>query len=279
MKYLIFGNGWIGNKFKKYLINAEITTADITRDEQILEAINKHNPEVIINCAGKTGRPNIDWCESNQTQTFLSNVLGPLKLSFAAKEHGIYLVHLSSGCIYEGDNNGKGFSEEDKPNFKGSYYSQTKILAEEHLKSSNTLQLRLRMPIDEELSERSLVSKILKYEKIISVPNSITIVEDLLFAAKRLMDKNRVGIYNIVNPGVINHKEIMELYKEIINPSHKYELFSLEEMLRITKAGRSNCVLNTEKLENEGIKLPEIHLALRELFEKYIRTHSQSSQG
>lgn len=64
------------------------------------------------------------------------------------------------------------------------------------------------------------------------------------------------------------------MYKEIVNPSYKYETFSLEEMLKITKAGRSNCVLTTKKLENEGIKLPEIHLALRELFEKYVKKHS-----
>ncbi len=269
MKYLIFGNGWLGNKFKKYLMNAEITTADIARAEQIREAIKKHNPEVILNCAGKTGKPNIDWCEDNQTQTFLSNVLGPLKLSFVAKEFGIYLVHLSSGCIYEGDNNGKGFSEKDTPNFKRSYYSQTKILAEEHLKDSNVLQLRLRMPIDEELSERSLVAKLLNYEKIISIPNSVTIVDDLLFAAKKLIDRRKVGVYNIVNPGVITHQEIMELYKEIINPELKYKIFSLEELLKKTKAGRSNCVLNTEKLQKEGIRLPEIHLRLREVFEAY----------
>lgn len=269
----------MGNKFKKYLLNSEITSADITKENKIDEAIKKHKSEVIINCAGKTGKPNIDWCETHQIETFASNVLGPLKLSFAAKEFGIYLVHLSSGCIYEGDNEGKGFSEEDLPNFRGSYYSRTKILAEEHLKDSDVLQLRLRMPIDEDLGERSLVSKLLKYDKIISVPNSLTVVEDLLFAAKQLMDKNRVGIYNIVNPGIITHQEIMDLYKEIINPSLKYEIFSLEEMLKITKAGRSNCILNSQKLENEGIKLPEIHLSLRELFEKYLRNHSQSSQG
>ncbi|PIN81481.1 hypothetical protein COV11_01985 [Candidatus Woesearchaeota archaeon CG10_big_fil_rev_8_21_14_0_10_30_7] len=281
MKYLIFGNGWLGKKFQKYLLfsNTQMTDINISNKNQIKIAIDTYKPEIVINCAGKTGRPNIDWCEENKIATFSSNVIGPFNLAEICSKEGIKLVHLSSGCIYEGDNNCKGFSEEDKPNFFGSYYSKTKILAEEILSEFDVLQLRLRMPIDEQLGERSLVSKLLKYEKIISLPNSVTIIEDLLYAAKRLIDKEKTGIYNITNPGIITHEEIMNLYKEMVDPSLKFEIFSLEKMLKITKAERSNCILNTNKLQNEGIHLPEIHLRLREIFEEYKKNKKESEKA
>ena len=94
------------------------------------------NPEAIINCAGKTGKPNVDWCEDHKVETLYSNVVGPLVLVKVCQELGKYFVHVGTGCVYEGDNNGKGFTEEDKPNFFGSFYSKSKIWSQEALEEA-----------------------------------------------------------------------------------------------------------------------------------------------
>jgi len=73
------------------------------------------------------------------------------------------------------------YTETDKPNFTGSFYSKTKIMVEELLKSyNNVLTLRIRMPISKDLHPRNFVTKILNYDKIVNVPNSMSVLPDLL---------------------------------------------------------------------------------------------------
>lgn len=274
MKYLIFGNGYLGNKFKNYFENAVIDTANINNEDEVARAIQEHKPDVVINCAAKTGKPHIDWCEDHKLETLDVNLRGPLTLLKVCGELNQYWVQLGSGCIYQGDNNGKGWSEDDPPNFIGSYYSRVKAMMNDALKDFPVLQLRLRMPLDAEPGPRNFITKIANYPKVISVPNSITIIEDLLTAAGQLIEKKAVGIYNVVNPGIIEHKEILADYKEIVDPGHQCEYISLEQLAEFTKAPRSNCILSTKKLEDAGIKLPEIHGRVRDMLREYKRNLS-----
>ncbi len=270
MKFLIFGNGWLGNKFHNFFTESSISTSDITKFDLVEKEIISKKPEVVINCAGKTGRPNIDWCEDHKFETYSSNVTGPFTLASACSKLNIKLVHIGSGCIYQGDNNGKGYSETDEPNFFGSFYSRTKIWSEEALKEfPNVLQVRIRMPIDGIPSDRNLITKITNYKRVISVKNSITaLTPDFFNAVRILCERNKTGIYNLTFPGSIEHKEILDLYKEIVDRNFSYELFSLDELHNVTKAKRSNCVLNNDKITRE-IQLPNVREALKECLYEY----------
>lgn len=269
MKYLIFGNGYLANKFKNYLADAVIDPANINDENAVKTAILNYRPDVVINCAARTGRPNIDWCESHKEETLDSNLRGPLSLLNVCSSLDQYWVQIGSGCTYQGDNGGKGWSEEDPPNFTGSYYSHTKAVMNNILKDFPVLQLRLRMPLDSEPGPRNFITKITKYPKVISVPNSITVIDDLLMAAEQLMAKRATGIYNVVNPGIIDHKQVLDIYHEIVDPNHTCEFISLEELGAMTAAPRSNCILSTKKLEGEGIAMPEIHGRVREVLADY----------
>ena len=270
MKYLIFGKGYIGNKFKEFL-GEEAMLSDVRLEDYsaVKTELEEVRPAVVINCAGKTGRPNVDWCEDNKTETLFSNVTAPLILARASQELGIYMVHVGSGCVYEGYKNGEGFNEDDAPNFFGSFYSKTKAWSEAMMKEFPILQLRLRMPLDGEPGERNFITKITKYPKVISIPNSVSVIDDFLQVGKALIDKKATGIYNVTNEGTINHQEILDMYKEIVDPSYNYELFSVEEMEKITKAKRSNCGLSTKKLEAEGIKIRPVKEAVLDSLYKY----------
>lgn len=269
MKILIYGKGYLGEHFLAYLNKqgeeALFGTADIGNIEQVRKDLATHSPDFVLNCAGKTGRPNVDWCETHKEETLYANVTGPLVLNQACTESGARLVHLGSGCIYDGDNNGKGFAETNAPNFDGSFYSRTKAWSERMLTEFPVLQLRLRMPIDANAGERNFISKIIKYEKVINVANSMTVIEDLMPASYELMKLGRIGIYNMTNPGAIDHKTILDMYKEIVDPNFNYQLMSVEEMYeKYADAKRSNCILNSSKLENEGIHMRPIVEAIRD---------------
>lgn len=266
---LIFGNGYVGNKFRERVPGAVIDPANITDPEAVRAALDKHQPSVVINCAGKTGKPNVDWCEDHKDETMASNVLGPLVLARECRARDIFFAHIGSGCVYEGDNDGKGFAEDDPPNFFGSFYSRTKIISELALKEFPVLQVRMRMPVDGIPGARNLITKITTYSKIISIPNSVSIINDFITATLKLIEKRRTGVYNVTNPGAIEHKDILELYKEIVDPQFRYTVMDLAELNSITKARRSNCVLSSAKLAAEGIAMPHVRDAVRNALQEY----------
>lgn len=264
MKVLIFGgNGYMGQEFLKVYPQALTPRVDIADAVAVAEILDAERPDVVINCAGKTGRPNVDWCEDHKEETVHANVIGPLVLNEECMKRGIYWVHISSGCIYQGDNGGKGFSEDDEPNFRGSFYSRSKIWPDQILKEFPVLIPRIRMPFDGSEHPRSLISKIRKYTKVLDVGNSLTYLPDFLEAVRILIERRKTGLYNIVNPGLISPFAIMEMYKEMVDPTHVCERLSLDHLSDVVKAGRSNCFLSTAKIEQEGITMLPIEEAVK----------------
>jgi hypothetical protein len=76
-----------------------------------------------------------------------------------------------------------------------------------------------------------------------------------------------MGTYNVVNEGAISPYRIMELYREMVDPSHTFERLTLRGLPEVTKTGRSNCILSTKKLMGEGIAMRPVELAVREALE------------
>jgi 3,5-epimerase/4-reductase len=273
MKYLIFGRteGWLARKFNNFLEDSLISEVDITDLPAIRRELEETNPEIVINAAGITGRPNIDWCEDHKLETVAVNVSGALNLELACGERNLYWVHLSSGCVFQGSGPyDKGFMEEDR-SAPPSFYSHTKHWTDEILKNFPVLIIRLRLPIDNEPNPRNLIDKLAKYQRIIDSENSMTVIPDFLFATKKLIEKKRTGVYHVVNPGIMRPSEIMMLYREIVDPDHNFEIISGDDLYRmgLAKAVRSNCVLNTGKLEEEGIVLTPIQERIKEILYEY----------
>jgi len=89
--------------------------------------------------------------------------------------------HVSSGCIYTGARpDGSGFTEDDAPNFSFrqnncSFYSGCKALGEEVLAGAEQCFIwRLRIPFDEYDSPRNYISKMMRYDRLLSATNSLS---------------------------------------------------------------------------------------------------------
>ncbi len=126
------------------------------------------------------------------------------------------------------------------------------------------------MPIDIYPGKRNLIDKLVEYRQVIDVPNSVTIIDTFLEVTKKLIDMRKTGIYNVVNDGSITHKRILEIYKEIVDPSYELpEFIGLEELRNLTLAGRSNCILLVDKLKREGIEVENINEAMIHCLAEY----------
>lgn len=220
-----------------------------------------------------TGRPNVDWCETHKIETIRANILGCVTLADVANAHGVHMTYFGTGCIFHynedfPEGSGIGFKETDTPNFTGSYYSFCKAITESLLKQfPNVLTLRVRMPIVADLTyPRNFITKIIKYDKIVNIPNSMTVLPELLPYSLDMAKKGVTGIVNFTNPGAISHNEILELYKKYIDPDFTWSNFTLEEQAKVIVAPRSNNLLDTHRIET---LCPTI-LPIKESLIKYV---------
>lgn len=239
--------------------------------------LDKIQPSHVLMAAGITGRPNIDWCEDHKPETIRTNVIGTLNVADLCYLKDIHCTVYATGCIFKYDDahpmgSGIGFTEEDKPNFDGSFYSKTKGFMEPMLSTyPNCLILRVRMPVSDDLFHRNFVTKIAKYEKVVNIPNSMTILHEMLPASLAMAQKGLTGVYNFTNPGTISHNQVLDLFKKYIDPNFSYQNFSLEEQAKILKADRSNNELDTTKLLRdmpEGIVINDIQTAFELCFQR-----------
>jgi 3,5-epimerase/4-reductase len=237
----------------------------------VFELLSAAQPDFVLHCAGITGSPNVDWCESHQVETFQVNAVGTFNLAMACQALKLHLTYFSSGCIYSYDAThpiGTSFSESDPPNFIGSTYSHSKVLSEQLLRPfDNVLILRIRLPISTDSTPKNLINKLAKFAKVTNIPNSVTVLPDMLPLALDMISKKRVGTWNFTNPGPITHSDILTLYRELVQPNHTWEIFSLEEQSKILKAPRSNCLLDSSKLAQEYPLTPAL-AAIRAVVEQ-----------
>jgi len=282
-RVLVFGGktGWIGGMMvdlcKKEGIEVFAAESRIENRTAVEEELDSIKPSHVLMSAGITGRPNIDWCEDHKAETVRTNVIGTLTVADCCNVRDIHCTVYATGCIFKYDDahplgSGVGFMEGDSPNFAESWYSETKGYMEQMLKVyPSCLILRVRMPISDDLFHRNFVTKIAKYERIVNIPNSMTVLTEMLPASMAMAKANLTGVYNFTNPGVISHNEVMDLYTKYIDPTYFYSNFTVDEQAKILKAGRSNNELDTTKLMKdmpEGVVVNDIKTAVELCFQR-----------
>lgn len=301
MVLLLGANGYVGSKFKSHLDERCITwvtiphkLVDYTQLDNLESILDSLKPSFVINCAGYTGKPNVDACEVKEAQPACIhlNIVYPMNLRLACERRQIEWLHVSSGCIYSGGkvdgapvsdlrpfvNTPKaisGFTEDDIPNFSYtnppcSFYSGSKALGEDALDGGNGYICRLRIPFNGDNDPRNYITKILKYDRFYDNVNSISHVDHFIDACIDLMESRApFGIYNVVNTGFVTTREVLTLIDKYLTPDKKWKPWTEEEFLKNTKALRSNCVLDNTKLESVDIHMPTTQDALEMALEEY----------
>jgi 3,5-epimerase/4-reductase len=278
--FLVFGGrtGYLGQKIMQTIKSmGHVAISGQSRLENRQDLINEIQtimPDYIINAAGITGKSNLDWCETHRPETIRVNIIGTLNLIDVAYMYNIHVTNISTASLYKYDEahqmyGGNGFTEEDEPNFDKVFYSRMKIYLEKiMLEYPNLLNLRITMPVAADFHIKNFLIKITTYKKVMTVPITLTVLEDLWPVAIDMTLKERKGNYNFVNPGTICHNEILDLYKLYIDPTFEYQIFSVPEQIKILNSGRSNSELSTKKLLAEYPNIHHIKDSLITIFKK-----------
>jgi len=272
MKILIIGDGYIGSRCAKEWPDAILSGKLLYSVDDVINLLEEHRPDAVLNAAGIVGKPNVDWCETNQLETFKGNAVLPIMIAEACAKKSIYLLHIGSGCIFYGDSpESEGWREDDFAN-PAAVYTKSKYAADLALMTFSNVGIgRIRMPLDSVPYKGNLIDKLVSYPKVVDVINSITVVEDMIDAFHKLLEAKAEGIYHVTNAGTISHKEILGMYEELVDPDHKNEWISAEELVSFGLAAkkRSNNILQSKNLEKLGILMRPVKEAVRDAMEKY----------
>lgn len=296
MKVFTLGNGFVAD----HLPYPKITRRLPLAWDWIDSILGAYEPNVLINCIGKTGRPNVDWCESHKEDTMLANVTLPQLLADYCAINNIHLIQIGSGCIYFGESpnlsytqgdgspmpdigpkttswtmvypakkTDEGWKEDDFANPK-SFYSKSKYACDLMLgQLPHVTTLRIRMPISTQDNPRNLINKLRGYKQIIDIPNSMTFMDDLARCVEWAVQTRPGGIFHVANPQPITAAQIMREYQKYV-PEHRFEYITEQQLDGLTVAKRSNCILSTEKLRLAGFKMTDSQEALEKCMSAYV---------
>jgi dTDP-4-dehydrorhamnose reductase len=272
---LLYGaRGWIGQQIVKLLERDNvfvISDTRITCYNDVMQDLMQYRPTHVISTIGRTSGyidntliPNIDYLEYNGKlqDNIRDNLYAPLMIAMATQALGIHYTYLGTGCIfsYIQDKLDYQFTEDDLPNFFGSSYSTTKGYTDQIMKNfPNVLNVRIRMPITYDTHQKDFITKISKFKKICSFQNSMTVLDDLLPLMIDMTLKDVKGTINLVNPGVISHNKILELYQTYVNRNHTWETV---DSLPDLKSQRSNNHLDTNLLTTLYPLVPDIQTSI-----------------
>lgn len=296
-RFLIYGSrGWIGTQFVKLLHENFPQISYIEGNSRcdncidLQKEIDSIKPTHVISFIGRThGKINnksystIDYLEQpgKLKENVRDNLFSPISLAFLCKMRNIHYTYLGTGCIFSYDEEhpfGKeinGFKESSFPNFTGSSYSTVKGYTDRmmYFFKDSVLNLRIRMPISETMNPRNFITKITTYEKICSIPNSMTVLPELLPIVVDMMLNKVTNTINLTNPGLISHNEILQMFKEIVDPEFTWNNFSLKEQSKILFSERSNNYLDTTRLETLYPNVQNIKTSIKNILHTYKNTY------
>jgi len=264
---LIFGNGFISKKIQD-AIRCDVSTNRIDSIGDAQASVDVYRPKIIINCIGTTGRNNSDDCELEKEKTIISNSLVPIIMAEIAIRNKIKLIHISSGCLYNGTP--ELITEDKEPDFFDLFYSRSKIYSENalrpFLKNYNILILRIRIPLDNKPHPKNVLTKLINYKKVIAIPNSITYLPDFVDVLRYLIGIDARGIFNVVNKNGLLYPDLLNEYKKFV-PDFEYSIVDINSL----GIKRTNLVLSVDRLESTGMQVRNINDIIPECVREYVK--------
>lgn len=146
---------------------------------------------------------------------------------------------------------------------------------EELLKEyENVCTFRMQLPVSSDLSNpRNFITKIIRSDKVANITNNITVLDELLPISVEMAKRNARGIWDITNPGNVTCNEILEMYKNSVDPSFKWVNLILEQQSQLSSPSINH--IDASKLKKE---FPEL-LPVKDSLIKYVFEPKKKSLG
>ena len=262
MKILITGvNGQVGHALMRELTEHELIgltrqDCDLTNPDQIKQAIDQHQPELIINPAAYT---KVDQAEDEQELAFQINRDAPKVMAEKAREYHIPFIHFSTDYVFDGEK--KEAYEEDDPIHPLGVYGQSKNAGEEAIQGIGGRNYIFRTSwVYSKIGQNFyLTMKKLSQERAelkvvadqIGVPTSNKFIAENIKNIIPQLNENNMGIFNMVPDGSCSWHEFAKSIISQTNPQFNIDnLQAIETHEFPTKTKRpANSILSNAKIK------------------------------
>lgn len=246
---------------------------EVTDPDSIYVALVKtlsEKPQAVINTVGKI---NLEWCESNPSAASMVNEFGALNVLRACRYLNLPLVHLSSGCIFDGGNQRKVFTESDIPT-PACHYAVTKARADLALLAEGYPKLtvvRPRQLFSCQPSPTNLITKFAAMSggRFVTSLQSATCIEDLGAMISHLIRGQHYGVFNCANAGFITPLVMAQLIAEELETDLAPEAIDYDTYVATLGVKRVNTLLCIERLRATGFEPRDVNEAFRWALENY----------
>ena len=266
---MIFGDGKVSKIIRNendIIINH--SQCDITNYKNVDSIIKNTTSDVIINAVAKT---NLEYCQINKSEAFRVNVIGTKNLLISCAENNKKFVHISSGCLFDGNDK---IIHESSPASPAVWYTWTKLWADQFIENygyEQYLILRPRQMISSIEHPTNMLTKFMKMSSIAAIDeqNSLTCIEDFSVMIDHLLSIEANGIYNCANSCTVSPYWMAMELRDTISPTLDVFKISYNDFLLTLKNKRVNTILSTEKLEKTGYRNRSAEEAVRWCIQNY----------
>ncbi len=204
---------------------------DLTEEGALYNLFQQEMPDAVIHTAAMT---NVDACESEREECWLQNVTIVEFIVRACEHFNVFLTHLSTDFIFDGEDGPYG--ESAKPN-PLSYYGESKLAAEKIVMESSLKWAIARTILVygsvHDMSRSNIVlwvKKSLEEGKAINLITDqwrmATLAEDLAMGCWLMTQKKKQGVFNISGSDLLNPYEmalevadVFDLDSSLISPT------------------------------------------------------------
>lgn len=197
------------DRYPKGSATYQYVSLDIQNESEVMSVVSQYQPDCIINTAAMT---NVDQCETEKDGCWSLNVKAVEYLIKACEAHNVFLLHLSTDFIFDGEN---GPYKEDDEAIPVSYYGESKLAAEQLIQKGNIkwaiARTVLVYGIAHDMSRSNIilwVKNSLENQQNIKVVNdqwrTPTLAEDLAKGCFLIASKRAEGIFNISGKDLLN---------------------------------------------------------------------------
>ena len=214
MRIVIEGaNGQLGRDSLEILAKehtvwaSDAAEVDITNQNQVQALFQRHQPEVVINCAAFTA---VDACESNVEASMAVNARGPELLALSCREHGSRLIQVSTDYVFDGSRPAPQPYLEGDSASPTSMYGKSKLAGEEAVQAVLDNHLIIRTAWLYGIGNKNFLKTMLRLaisdpKRIIKVVNdqhgSLTWSWRLALQIERLLSTDLTGILHATAEG------------------------------------------------------------------------------
>lgn len=240
-KIAVLGNGFLGKEFSKkgyeVLDRSEFEWPIDTIRLGIFKQLEPY--DTIINCIGCA---DTRYCEDPENWSSVYNINAKLvsALSKYCKHRNKKFVHISTGCVYDKNN-----QPQKETDFTSSHcrYVVSKLTAEYYC-SPNDLILRPRLYFSDTPDKNNLLTKLPKFERHLTEINSYTSTKTIVEATQALLEAGQSGIFNVAQEGYATIEQICQYIGIIKKPTLNGEELRQEQGLYLV-----NNILDISKLK------------------------------